>query len=358
MEGIGVTTMAEITVTGGVDTHKDFHVAAALDQMGRLLGTEQFPARVVGYRQLEAWLRSFGELAVVGIEGTGSWGAGISRFLRRQSVEVREVNRPNRQRRRQGKSNPADAVSAARSVQSGEASGLPKAGQGPVEAIRTLPMTRRSAVKARTQALNQIKAIIDTAPDELREQLIDLSNGKLIATIRRFRNSGPPELATAKISLKLLVGRIVELDQETARLDELLEGLLQSTAPTLLSIRGVGPESASALLMGGGDNPERLHSEASFAALCGASPLDASSGRQQRHRLNRGGDRQANCALFRIVLCRLAWDVETRAYMARRVAEGKAKREVIRCLKRYVAREVYAALLSDFRVQLPGSAAA
>jgi transposase len=347
-----MTTIVEITVTGGIDTHKDFHVAAALDQLGRLLGTERFPTSAVGYGQLEAWLRSFGELAIVGVEGTGSWGAGLSRFLLRHSVEVREVNRPNRQRRRQGKSDPADAISAARSVQSGEASGLPKAGQGPVESIRMLRMTRRSAIKARTQALNQIKAIIDTAPDELREQLICLSNRKLIVTIRRFRVSGSSGLAVAKTSLKLLAGRIVELDEEILHLDELLGGLLQSTAPRLLSIRGVGPESAGALLVAAGDNPERLRSEPSFAALCGASPLDASSGRQQRHRLNRGGDRQANCALFRIVLCRLAWDHETKAYMARRVAEGKAKKEVIRCLKRYVAREVYTALRSDFDLRL------
>jgi len=227
-----------------------------------------------------------------------------------------------------------------------------------VESIRVLRMTRLSAVKARTQALNQMKAIIDPAPDELREQSIRLWNRQLITTIRRFRTSGSSELAIAKTSLKLLAGRTVELGEEIVYLDELLDGLLHSTAPTLLSIRGVGPESAGALLVAAGDNPERLRSEPSFAALCGASPLDASSGRQQRHRLNRGGDRQANCALFRIVLCRLAWDHQTKAYMARRVAEGKTKKEVIRCLKRYVSREVYVALQSDFGSQLPGSPAA
>jgi len=326
--------------------------------MGRLLGTERFPTSADGFGQLEGWLRSYGELGLVGIEGTGSWGADLSRFLLRQHVDVREVNRPNRQRRRKGKSDPADAISAARSVQSGEAGGLPKAGQGPVESIRVLRMTRLSAVKARTQALNQMKAIIDPAPDELREQSIRLWNRQLITTIRRFRTSGSSELAIAKTSLKLLAGRTVELGEEIVYLDELLDGLLHSTAPTLLSIRGVGPESAGALLVAAGDNPERLRSEPSFAALCGASPLDASSGRQQRHRLNRGGDRQANCALFRIVLCRLAWDHQTKAYMARRVAEGKTKKEVIRCLKRYVSREVYVALQSDFGSQLPGSPAA
>jgi transposase len=353
-----MTRIAEITVTGGVDTHKDFHVAAALDQMGRLLGTEQFPSSSDGHRQLDAWLRSFGELDVVGIEGTGSWGAGLSRFFRREGIEVREVNRPNRQRRRKGKSDPADAISAARSVQSGEASGLPKAGGGPVESIRVLRVTRRSAVKARTQALNQIKGLIDTAPDELRERFIHLPNHALITSIRRFRQVGAPGLTHLKTSLKLLAGRVIELDQEVTQLDELLAELLESTAPTLMGIRGVGPESAGALLVAAGDNPDRLRSEPSFASLCGVSPLDASSGRQQRHRLNRGGDRQANCALFRIVLCRLAWDQQTKAYMARRIAEGKTKREVIRCLKRYVAREVFAALQSDFGCQLPECQAA
>lgn len=352
-----MTRMTEITVTGGVDTHKDFHMAAALDERGRFLGTAQFPVSAEGYGQLEAWLRDFGELSAVGIEGTGSWGAGLSRFLRLHGVGVREVNRPNRQRRRKGKSDPQDAISAARSVQSGEASGLPKAGQGPVESIRLLRLTRRSAIKAKTQALNQIKAIIDTAPDELREQLIGKSNSKLLPILRRLRPSGPSELVAAKTSLKLLAGRISELNGEIEHLDGLLNDLLQLSAPTLLAIRGVGAESAGALLVAAGDNPERLRSEPSFAALCGASPLDASSGRQHRHRLNRGGNRQANCALFRIVLCRLAWDETTKTYMARRVAEGKTKREVIRCLKRYVAREVYLALQSDFRRALPGSAA-
>lgn len=348
-----MTRMSEIVVTGGVDTHKDFHVAAALDQMGKLLGVEQFPASGDGFRRLEAWLRCFGEVSVVGVEGTGSWGAGLSRSLCRSGIDVREVNRPNRQRRRKGKSDPADAISAARSVQSGEATGLPKAGIGPVESIRILRLTRRSAIKGRTQALNQIKAVIDTAPDELREQLIPLSNNNLIAVIRRFRMTGTG-CAVIKTSLKLLAERVLELNREIARLDELLGELLASNAPALLNIRGVGPESAGALLVAAGDNPDRLRSEPSFASLCGASPLDASSGRQQRHRLNRGGDRQANCALFRIVLCRLAWDEQTKKYMARRLAEGKTKKEVIRCLKRYVSREVYAALQLDFRSQLPG----
>jgi transposase len=222
-----------------------------------------------------------------------------------------------------------------------------------VESIRVLRMTRRSAVKARTQALNQIKAIIDTAPDELRERLIHLPNRTLVTTIRAFRPSGSPEAVALRTSLKLLAGRVMELNREVAHLDELLIQLLQSTAPTLLAVRGVGPEAAGALLVAAGDNPERLRSEPSFASLCGASPLDASSGRQQRHRLNRGGDRQANCALFRVVLCRLAWDQRTKDYMARRLTEGKTKKEVIRCLKRYAAREVYGALQSDFRCRIP-----
>jgi len=330
-------------ITGGVDTHKDLHVAAALDSVGKLLGTQSFPTTAAGYRGLLGWLRGFGTVVAVGVEGTGSWGAGLARHLAAENVKVLEVNRPNRQhRRRRGKSDPADAEAAARAVMAEQATGTPKATNGVIESVRLLRLARRSAVKGRTQAANQIHSVIDTAPEELRAQLIGLSATARIARCSRLR---PAEVATplgaAKLALVSLASRWSALDAEIEMLGTELGRLVAVAAPTLVAVKGVGTEVAGALLAAAGDNPGRLHSEASFAALCGASPIEASSGRSQRHRLNRGGDRQANSALYTVVLNRLTWDDRTRAYMARRTAEGKSKREVIRCLKRYVARELY-----------------
>lgn len=337
----------QASVTGGVDTHKDLHVAAALDGVGRLLGTQSFPTTAAGYRALLGWLRGFGTVASVGVEGTGSWGAGLARHLAAEGVTVLEVNRPNRQaRRRRGKSDPADAEAAARAVLAREATGTPKATTGTVEAVRLLRLARRSAMKARTQAANQIHSVIDTAPEELRAQLIVLPMSVRVARCSRFRPgdvSSP--VGAAKLALTSLARRWCALDAEIETLSGELGRLVATAAPTLVAVKGVGTEVAGALLTAAGDNPERLATEASFAALCGASPIDASSGRNKRHRLNRGGDRQANCALFTVVLNRLTWDERTRAYMARRTAEGKSKREVIRCLKRYVARELYREIL-------------
>lgn len=340
----------EVVVTGGVDTHKDTHVAAALDQLGRVLGTEAFPATAAGYRSLLAWLRRFGELTSVGVEGTGAWGAGLARHLSGEGVEVIEVRRANRQhRRRHGKSDPTDAIAAARSVQSGEERGAAKTANGSVESIRLLQVARRSALKARSQAANQIHSIIDTAPEELRSRFHRVPVAQVAATAARFHRSPSIEspLAAAKCALRHLGRRWQALTEELAELDEQLAVLTTATAPTLVALNGAGTQTAAVLLVAAGDNPDRLHSPASFVALCGASPLDASSGRQHRHRLNRGGDRQANAALYIIVISRLRWDRPTQDYMARRLAEGKTRKEVIRCLKLYVARQVHQAIRDD-----------
>jgi transposase len=346
-----MTTMTDPTrqVTGGVDTHKDTHVAAALDGLGRLLGTEAFPATTLGYRRLLAWLRRFGELTTVGVEGTGAWGAGLARFLTAAEVEVIEVQRPNRQhRRRHGKSDPVDAISAARAVLSGEATGSPKTAVGQVESIRLLQVARRSAIKARSQAANQIHAVITTAPEPLRRSLTGLDTPRLVEHCAKFRRSAIDDPASAaKHTLMVLARRSQALTAEITELDDHLRQLTVELAPTLVALNGVGTQTASALLCATGDNPTRLATEASFAALCGTSPLDASSGRQQRHRLNRGGDRHANAALYIIVISRLRWHPATQAYMTRRLAEGKTRKEVIRCLKRYIARQVHRAILTD-----------
>lgn len=330
-------------VTAGVDTHRDTHTAAALDATGKALGTETFSASAAGYADLLAWLRSFGEVDRVGIEGTGSYGSGLARYLREQGVLVVEVNRPNRQaRRRHGKSDPADAEAAARATLAGDAIGIPKSQDGSVEAIRILRLERRSAIHARTQAANQLHAVVSTAPDALRAELRSLSLAALIARARKIRKAQPTDAVTAtRAVLRGLARRWEQLDQEVRVLDDELERLAKERAPDLLALRGVGTDVACALLAATGDNPERLTTEASFAALCGVSPIDASSGRQHRHRLNRGGNRDANRALWVVALVRLRCDPRTQAYVARRTNEGLSKPEILRCVKRYIAREVF-----------------
>jgi transposase len=293
------------------------------------------------------WLGRHGDLERVGIEGTGAYGAGIARFLTAAGVEVVEVDRPNRQlRRRRGKSDPVDAEAAARAALNGEASGAPKDRTGNVEAIRALRVARRSALKARTQAANQLHALVLTAPDELRARLRTLPISELVVTAARFRPCGDPALTGTKTAMASIARRWQFLDNEIRTLDIQLTERVERTAPELMARNGVGTDTAGALLVAIGDNPHRLRSEASFAALCGVSPIDASSGQRQRHRLNRGGDRIANQAIWRIVLVRMAHDQRTRDYVTRRTTEGRTKKEIIRCLKRYVARELYPDLLT------------
>jgi transposase len=332
-----------VAVTGGVDTHGQEHVVAAVDDVGRILGTASFPATAAGYRRLLSWLGSFGRLAGVGVEGTGAYGAGVARYLAGQGVAVVEVDRPNRRlRRRRGKSDPTDAEAAARAVLSGEATGMPKSGDGQVEAIRALRVARRSALKARTQAANQLRDLVVTAPEPLRARLRGLATSDRVERCARLR-PGPltdPAEAT-KTALRTLAHRYQALTIELEQLDQAIASLGAATNPALVAARGAGPQTAAILLVAAGDNPDRMRSEASFAALCGASPVEASSGKITRHRLNQGGNRQANHALWRIAMVRLTCDERTRSYVQRRRAEGKSDREIIRCLKRYIAREIY-----------------
>lgn len=333
------------TVTVGVDTHKDLHVAAALDERAVVLGTAEFPTTAAGYDQLSRWAANHGEIGIVGIEGTGSWGAGLSRHLSRHGVAVVEVNRTNRQhRRRHGKSDTADAIGAARAVLSGEADAIPKTATGPVEAVRVLRATLRSALKSRTQAINQIRSILDTADPQLRSELTRLGRHELIERCARLRprtDITDPAVAT-KTTLRSLARRYQTLTAEIDDLRPQLDTAVTAAAPPeLLAEHGVGTDTAAALLIAAGDNPHRMHSEAAFASLCGVSPVDASSGRQQRHRLNRGGNRDANSALWRIALVKMATDPETRAYIQRRITHGNTKREAIRALKRHLARRYW-----------------
>ena len=327
----------------GVDTHKDEHVAVAINQLGARLGDFYLTTTTQGYAALERWAMSMGEVHAFGVEGTGSYGAGLARYLIGKGHTVIEVNRPDRStRRRQGKSDPIDAEMAARAVLSGVAKDLPKSGDDKVEMVRMLKSTKDSAIKARTQAINQMKALIVTAPAELRESLRELKTDKLTDRCAGFR-PGPlvSPTATAKLVLRSLAHRYKQLTQEIHEIKSELAKLTEEIAPDLVDVYGVGPDTAAALLITAGDNPERLRSEAAFAALCGVNPIPASSGKTKRHRLNRGGDRSANCALHLIVIVRLRRDDRTREYMERRISEGMTKAEVIRCLKRYVARELF-----------------
>ena len=333
-----------VGVFGGVDTHRDAHVAALVDGVGRVLGSESFRADEAGYGRMVAWMQGMGHLVRVGVEGTGSYGAGLARYLTAAGVEVVEVNRPNRQLRRLGggKSDSVDAEAAARAAASGQVRAVPKSGDGPVECLRMLLVARRSATKARTQAANQIHSLAVTAPEVVKHQLRGLNLKARVRVCARWRpGDALTTVAFAKRALRHLARRYRALDTEIAQLEVDIRRLCAETNPALLAAAGVGPDTASVLLVAAGDNPERMKSERSFAALCGASPVQASSGQTLRHRLNRGGNRQANQALWRIAITRMRTDPRTKEYVARRRAEGKNQREIIRCLKRHIAREIY-----------------
>ena len=332
-----------VGVYGGVDTHKDVHVSAVCDHAGRLLGAESFAAGPGGYRGLEAWMRSFGPVVKVGVEGTSSYGVGLARHLAGAGIEVVEVIRPNRQmRRRRGKSDTVDAEAAARAALSGDAATAPKGNDGTVESIRALRVALCSTRSHRTRVANQIGDLVTTAPDALRAGLEPLTAAERVRRCARFRPGELTEPVEAtKAALRTLARQHRVLDADLAELRRHLDELTAAANPALRAAKGIGPDTASILLIAAGDNPQRLRSEASFAALCGASPVEASSGKITRHRLNTGGNRQANHALWRIAMVRLSTDADTRAYAQRRQTDGKTRRETIRCLKRYIAREVY-----------------
>jgi transposase len=331
-------------VIGGVDTHAEVHVAAAVNHVGGVLGVESFPTTHSGYRRLVSWLATHGELTLVGVEGTGSYGVGLARYLAQAGIDVVEVDRPNRQtRHRKGKSDSVDAVAAARAALSGSATGLPKTRDGNVEAIRVLMIARRSAVDTRIETLNQLRHVVFTATPEIRTRFTGLTPVALTnkACGLRPRDGEDPVRYVTLVTIRALGQRVQYLREETKRLNRLLRPLIRQTAPTLLEVYGVGYDTAAKLLVAAGDNPERIRSEAAWAHLCGVAPIPASSGKTARHRLNRGGNRQANSALYRIMLSRLRHDQSTRDYVARRLAEGKTMGEIGRILKRYIAREIY-----------------
>jgi transposase len=344
-----MTSPSTIAVVGGIDTHKDLHMAAVVDRDdGRLLATKEFSTTRAGYRALLRWLREHGEVTAVGIEGTGSYGAGVMRFLAEAGVKVFEVDRPDRSdRRRRGKSDPVDAEMAARAVISGRRLSSPKNKNGQVECLRVLRLTRATAVKSRVKALQLLRNHAISAPDEVRDVVRSMTRMQMLRTVAAWRpdydDVDHPATAT-RIAMRSLARRILDLNNEIAELDELIEPLVLAVGARLLERPCIGIETAGQLLVTAGDNPDRLRSEAAWAMLCGVAPLPASSGKTDRHRLNRGGDRQANRALHMIAISRIRLDERTQAFVARKTAEGKSKREAIRSIKRYIAREVYSLL--------------
>ena len=339
-------------VIGGFDCHTDTHTVVALDPLGQLLDTATFDTTSVGYRQALGWLKSHGTVITVGVESTGSYGAALTRYLTSEGVTVIEINQPHPHTRfRRGKSDSIDAEAAARKVLSGQATGPAKNTSGIVESIRQITVARDGAVKARSAALCQLGDLIVTAPAQLREQLKGPKTleGKTSVCARlRPGHTNPTDPArAAKIALRSIARRIRTLTDEINELTTEIDELVTIAAPETLSQFGVGTCHAATLLVAAGENIDRFGSEASFAHLCATAPIPASSGRTSRHRLNYAGNRQANRALHMIVVVRLRYCPDTKAYMERRLAEGRTKKEIIRCLKRYVARQLFRTLRAD-----------
>jgi transposase len=332
-------------VVGGVDTHKDLHVATVVDERDRVLETRSFATTRQGYRQMLVWMSSFGNLRRIGIESTGSYGAGLMRYMLEAGIEVMEVTTPDKNdRRRRGKNDDLDAQNAAHAAFARKRTVTPRSRDGMVESLRVLTVCRKTAVAARRVALQMIQTTIVSAPDALRELLRSMTRMQLVRTLAAWR----PDMtayreveAAYRISLKSLARRYLELHDEIADLDTMISAIVDDLAPQLVERNSIGYTGAAQLLLTAGDNPERLRSEASFAALCGVSPVPASSGKTIRHRLNRGGDRAANSTLHIIAIGRLRTDPTTKAYIARRITEGHSKLDAIRILKRYIAREVF-----------------
>jgi transposase len=338
-----MTMVGARVITGGVDTHADMHVAAALDPIGGLLGVGEFPVTSVGYARLPGWLGGFGTVALAGIEGTGSYGAGLARHITAAGIGVVEVDRSDRQdRRRPGKSDPLDADWAARAAQSGRTRGAAKGRDGAVEAIRALMVAKRSARSERVQTINQARSLIVTGPDDLRARFTGHTAAALVSELAALRPRPGGAVGYApRIALRELGRRAEFPGSQLARLDELIVPLVAGRAPGLLALHGAGPDTAALLLIAAGDHPARLRSEAAWAHLCAAAPIPASSGKVTGHRLDPDGNREASHALWPIVITRISSHGPTHAYVERRTAEGLSKKEIIRCLKRYVAREVY-----------------
>jgi transposase len=339
-------TLTRPSIVVGVDTHKDQHVAVALNELGVRLGELSVPANREGYATLLAWSRELGEPRIFGVEGCGSYGTGLYQFLRRNAVLVTEVSRPARkgERRLNGKSDVIDAEHAAKEALSGRPLTLPKTSNGSIESIRLVRIARKMAVKMQVTSIITLKATLINASDEMRAELEPLSDYKLIVACSELSANGDltNPVVAMNYTLRSLARRWLEIHDEVKLHSKHLAKLVELTAPALVDAFGIGPDIAGELLVAAGDNTDRIRSESAFAKLCGVAPIPASSGKTSgRYRINRGGNRQANSALYRAVIVRMRWHEPTIAYVKKRTAEGLSKRDIIRCLKRYLVREVY-----------------
>jgi transposase len=333
-----------LDVVIGVDTHRDRHVLALVDaRTGGLIAEAQLAANRDGYRRALRLGRAAGAERVWAVEGTGAYGAGLARLLARAGERVLEVERPTRPRGRNGrlKADGLDALRAARSLLAGEAAGAPRA-SGEREGLRCLLVAREAAVAERQAGLNQLRALVLTAPERLRQRLQGLPKRALLNRCLQLRAGAArdSELRATMLALRSCARRVELAHTEANQLERELRQRLAQIAPWLLALPGVGPSSAAHLLVAW-SHPGRLKSEAAFARLAGTAPIPASSGRTVRHRLDRGGDRKLNRALHQIILSRRQHDPATIAYIHRRLSEGKTIRETIRCLKRYLARSLF-----------------
>lgn len=345
-------------VVVGVDTHKHVHVAAVMDTIGGILATLTIPTDTGGFQQLSDWASSYGQVLAFGIEGTGSYGATLASFLRRRGHKVVEAGRPDRRlRRMNGKSDTLDAENAARAVLAGFATATPKSADGEAEMIRRLKIAHDQAVEQRTSAMITMKAMLVHAPDTLRAETAGKTHRALAHHLAGLRPRGlhDPEDAL-RYALRTLARRWQYLNSEAKELTEMIGALVRRAAPQLVESFGIGTDTAAEILVVVGDNPERIKSEAALAKLAGIAPVPTGSGmRSGRHRINHGGHRRLNAAIYRTVIVRMRFHRPTIDYVARRTAEGKTKREIIRCLKRYVIREVWHLLRTAPRAALAGS---
>lgn len=359
----------------GVDTHKENHVAVAIDGLGGRLGDIIVPTTIAGFEQLLVFCLGFvgpaGRLIGFGIEGTGSYGVGLARYLRNHGHQVHEIARPARasERRLAGKNDTIDAEHAARQLLAGHGLSTPKTADGTVETIRLVKIAYDGAVQARTTAMITLKATLATGSEALRAELEKLTDHKLItacaaltgpAPLPPVRRGAPAVVvpgdpdAAMRYVLSSMAKRWLALHEEAKAHAASLKTLTAAAAPQLVEAVGVGYDTAAQLLITAGDNTNRIRSEAAFAKMCGACPIPAGSGKtNNRHRLYRGGNRQANAALDRVVIVRMRWHQPTIDYVARRTAEGMSKREIIRCLKRYLARELFRLLPAPDAVANP-----
>lgn len=333
----------------GVDTHKDFHHAAVINSVGKSIMDRKFDATTVGYSELIEWAIGLGPIVTAGVEGTGSYGAGLTRELTRRGIPVIDVIAPDKQLRRlRGKTDQIDAYNAARAVLNELATAVPKSQDGFVEALRVLRTYRRLAVKQRTESMNQLQGLIVSAPAELRGGLSKLKAKKLALHCSKLPRRGADDLVLSETKnvLRSLGKRYLESLAEADQLLKRLGAIVKEHAPELLAVHGVGPDVAATMLIVAGENVDRISSEAAFAHLIGTAPIQASSGKTNRHRLNRGGHRQGNSAAYRIVMVRMKSHEKTQDYVGKALARGKTKREAMRLLKRYVAREIFHILIT------------